>query len=143
MPDDGVAVSLNLSFAGISPNGTWKLKFVDAAKLDIGSVSQASLTVTTSSPGKAVINLDNNGHMEVVLGEADSKANYDLQRSTDLQIWTLLQSKTTNAIGAASHTDAAPPVPKGFYRYIPRPKGKGERAHGSLFQQLSSAQQFQ
>jgi subtilisin-like proprotein convertase family protein len=114
-------VSLNLSFGGTSPNGTWKLRFVDSAVDDAGTVSQASLTLTTAGPGKTTILRETNGHMTLSLTAADSNANYDLMRSTDLLNWTLLQSKTTNASGVTTHTDTAPPSPRGFYLFIPRP----------------------
>lgn len=45
--------SLNTTFAGMTPtaaNGTWTLRFRDAAQLDTGSVSAANLTVNPTGP---------------------------------------------------------------------------------------------
>jgi len=117
--DDDTAVSLNLTFGGTNPNGTWRLRRVDARPDDIGTVSLASLTLTTASPGKIALQPEPNGHMTLIIAAADPTANYDLMRSTDLQNWTLLQSKITNASGAITHSDTAPPAPGAFYRYIP------------------------
>lgn len=114
-------LSLNLVFGGTDPNGTWRLRFTDLGADDTGSVSQASLTLTTGAPGKAVLTTLANGHTVLSLTEADPSANYDLQRSADLQTWSLLQSKTTNASGATTHTDTAPPATRSFYRFVPRP----------------------
>jgi subtilisin-like proprotein convertase family protein len=102
--NNGTQILLNTVFAGKAPNGTWKLRFIDDNIFDTGTVSQASLTLTlsptTASPGKTSIEPQPNGHMTLNLTAAAPNANYDLQRSTDLQNWTLLQSKTTNASGA-------------------------------------------
>jgi subtilisin-like proprotein convertase family protein len=40
--------SLNSAFAGVSPNGTWTLRFRDRGAGDTGSVTAANLTITTA-----------------------------------------------------------------------------------------------
>jgi len=41
--------SLNSTFAGVAPNGTWTLRFRDRGSGDLGSVTAANLTITTAA----------------------------------------------------------------------------------------------
>jgi hypothetical protein len=62
--------SLNTTFAGTAPNGTWTLTFRDGSSVDTGSVSAASLTLTTSAPppaGQHVVDLDGDGKTDFVV----------------------------------------------------------------------------
>ncbi len=112
-------VSLNLSFAGDSPNGIWKLRFADVVAPDTTSVSQASLTLTTASPGKPTIAYQTNGSKVFNLTAADSSASYLLQGSDNLSTWIPLQTFTTSGTGAASITDSTARGPRYFYRAVP------------------------
>ena len=113
--------ALRTSFGGSGPNGQWILRFSDSATGDFGTISSARLTFVTASNGKFAIARQAGSQMLLSLTQADPNAHYDLLRSTNLQTWTVLQSLTTNSAGTASATDATPPSPKAFYRYVPRP----------------------
>jgi uncharacterized delta-60 repeat protein len=113
--------SLWSSFGGIVPNGTWTLRFVDNVLNSVGTVSAASLSIDTAAPGNTNIPPFIPGNpVTICLDNADANTNYVLERSTDLTNWTILQTTPTSNSGSACYVDPTPPLPSGFYRFIPR-----------------------
>jgi subtilisin-like proprotein convertase family protein len=53
--------SLNTTFAGTPPNGTWSLRFRDRGAGDTGTVTAASLTLTTLAPLQHVVDFNGDG----------------------------------------------------------------------------------
>lgn len=120
-----VIVNLNTVFGGKAPNGTWHLRVFDLGQLDTGSVSQASLTLTTTggtgtglTAAKVAIEHGLDGQMIVTLTGATPNTSYNVKRSTDLEHWNLFQTIQTNGSGSATVTDFEPPAGQGgFYRF--------------------------
>jgi subtilisin-like proprotein convertase family protein len=65
--------SLNTAFAGATANGTWTLRFRDRGAGDTGTVTAASLTITTSAVAPTQHVIDYNG---------DGKSDYSVVRNT-------------------------------------------------------------
>ena len=133
---------LNITFGGTAPNGTWRLNVVDRFDtFSTGTVSQASLTLTTDGRAKATITRQSGNAMQVQMVSAAPSTAYLLRRSPDLQTWSPLKLVTTDALGSASHLDAGPPVGKAFYQFkIP------DYGPWTLFQNVANgevAQRFQ
>lgn len=115
-------ISLNLAFAGTAANGTWTLRFTDARAGDTGTVSQASLFLTTTAkPGKPRFTIQPNGSKVFALTQADPNASYMLMGSSNLITWTNLQTITTDWRGEGTYPDASDRGPRYFYRTHPVP----------------------
>jgi subtilisin-like proprotein convertase family protein len=123
--DGGVLVALNTVFGGKDPNGIWRLRFVDTEGDDSGSVSQASLNLTTSSAPaiqpRASIVYQANTNRQITLTNGVPNSTYVMQRSTNLSAWTNLGTVTTNAAGTAVYSDTTAPATRYFYRFTPGP----------------------
>jgi subtilisin-like proprotein convertase family protein len=76
--------SLNTTFAATSPNGTWTLRFRDRGVGDTGTVTAASLSITTiGDPGRAVLDFDGDGKSDLaVIRNTGGTFNWFLSQST-------------------------------------------------------------
>ena len=109
--------SLVGTFGGKAPNGTWKLRAIDRAAGNVGSVSSARLTLFTESRERITITPGAGDSRALDLTGGVPGGTYDLERSTDLTGWTTLQTATSSATGTATLNDPTPPIGKGFYRW--------------------------
>lgn len=74
VPTGGAVTQMNPAFTGVTnANGTWTLRFVDSGAGDTGSVSAATLNVTTAAAPTQKANVDMNG---------DGKTDYVVARAT-------------------------------------------------------------
>ncbi|MGL5019078.1 MAG: cadherin-like beta sandwich domain-containing protein, partial [Luteolibacter sp.] len=118
----GTQVVLNTVFGGKFPDGTWKLRFIDAYFDDTGTVSDARLNLTTGSPPDAQLKISivrqSDGSRLLILSGALPNASYHLQRSNNLTAWPNLTTVTTSSAGIAIYTDTTAAAPSYFYRFV-------------------------
>jgi hypothetical protein len=112
-------ISLDLAFAGTAANGTWTLRFTDNRPTQAGTVSQASLILTTSKPGKPRFSTRPNGSKVFALTQADPNASYMLMGSSNLITWTNLQTITTDSMGEGTYPETSDRGPRYLYRTGP------------------------
>lgn len=105
--------------AGVSGADTFPVTLTDAR----GAATPGTVTVTVG-PSPAAGGLTSNPPKLTVLpgGSIGLRFQgipgqlYQIQRSTDMAVWTTLGSVTANAVGTLTFTDENPPQPNGYYR---------------------------
>jgi hypothetical protein len=105
--------------AGFSGTDTFAVALADSG----GATTTGTVTVTVdaaSATGGAtanppIISTLSDGRIGLKFHGIPGRR-YQIQRSTDLSVWTPLADVTANALGAMSFTDESPPQPNAFYR---------------------------